>query len=110
MDNFIYQQPNEEDFDYRLRLWRSRELWDYLQIEWEEDFMPNEMTQKILAFKQQLYKMTEEEIDAEDQYYRNYLKTTELPHEIAWCHIYFKHLADRKNEMLMEKAMEEMMM
>ena len=110
MVNFIHRQPNEEDFDYRLRLWRSRELWDYLQIEWEEDLMPNDMTQKILAFKKQLYKMSEEEIDEEEWYYRQYLTKTEAPHEIAWCHIYFKHLADRKNEMQMEHAMESMMM
>lgn len=110
MNSFIYCQPDEEDFQYRLRLWKSRELWDYLQLDWKEDDMPNEMTQKILAFKQQLYRMSEAEIDAEGQYYRNYLTTTEMAHEITWCHIYFKHLADRKAELQMEIAMESFTM
>jgi len=110
MNSFIYCQPDEEDFQYRLRLWKSRELWDYLQLDWKEDDMPNEMTQKILAFKQQLYRMSEAEIDAEGEYYRNYLKTTEMAHEIVWCHIYFKHLADRKAELQMEIAMKSFTM
>ena len=106
MDSFIYCQPGEEDFEYRLRLWKSRELWDYLQINWKEEDMPNMMTQKIIVMKQQLYRMSEDDIVAEKAYYQEYLTTTDQSHEVVWCQMYFRHLADRKAELQMEIAMD----
>lgn len=109
MDSFIYRYESEEEFDYRLRLWKSRELWDYIQIDWKEEHMPNEMAIKMLNFKQQVYAMSEDEIDAETAYYEAEMKTTnfeDVPHEYVWCQMYFIHLADRKAELQMEIAME----
>lgn len=113
MDSFIYRYENEEEFAYRLRLWTSRELWDYIQIDWKEENMPNEMACKMLEFKQRVYAKTEAEIDEDTASYRSYMKTTTfegVPHEYVWCQMYLIHLADRKNELQMEVAMDSLMM
>ena len=113
MNSFIYRYDHEEEFAYRLRLWTSRELWDYIQIDWKEENMPNEMAVKMLEFKKQVYGMSESEIDTEVLYYRDYMKATnftDVPHEYVWCQMYFHHLADRKAELQMEIAMKDFAM
>jgi hypothetical protein len=108
MDAFIYRQWNENEIDYRLRIWQSRELWDYLQVEWDEDKMPNEMTQKMLEMKHQVYAMSVQEIDEEVLGTKNFMETINrltVPHEYVWCQMYIIHLSERKTELQMEIAM-----
>jgi hypothetical protein len=106
MSEPIFPLPNEDDITYRLRIWRSTELWDYLKLEWEEDMMPNEMTAKLLVLKQQVYAMTIAEIDEEAAANIKLMNSGTLEsHHWQWSQMYIKHLADRKNEIEMEKAL-----
>jgi hypothetical protein len=38
------------------------------------------------------------------------LTTTDKSHEVVWCQMYFRHLADRKAELQMEIAMDNFAM
>ena len=108
----IYQRENEDDINYRLRIWQSTELWDFLKLEWDENDMPNEMTTKMLRNKKYVYGLTVEEIDEEVERMVDYMKSQDFrsaPHYYVWTQMYIKHLTDRKNEMKMEEAMKTFM-
>ena len=106
MSEPIFPLPNEDDITYRLRIWRSTELWDYLKLEWEEDMMPNEMVGKLLKLKQEVYAMSVAEIEEEGRKNIELMNSGALPsHHWQWSQMYLKHLNDRKNEIEMENAL-----
>ena len=65
MEQFIIRDPKETENEYRVRVWKSRELWDYIQIEWKEEDMEEEMMEKMLEMKHKVYRMDLEDIDIE---------------------------------------------
>jgi len=68
--------------------------------------MPNEMVGKLLRAKQEVYAMTIAEIEEEAKKNIEYINTPgALPHHWHWSQMYLKYLADRKNEIEMEKAL-----
>jgi hypothetical protein len=56
MERIIKRQRTESEIDYRLRIWKSRELWDYVQLEWKEEEIGDEeyMMEKMLEMKRQV--------------------------------------------------------
>jgi len=106
MSEPVFPLPNEDDITYKLRIWRSTELWDYLKLEWEEDMMPNEMVGKLLKLKQEVYAMSVAEIEEEGKRNIELLNSgTLVPHYWQWTKMYLQHLSDRKNEIEMENAL-----
>jgi len=67
MERIIKRQRTESEIDYRLRIWKSRELWDYVQLEWKEEEIGDEeyMMEKMLEMKRQVHRMDEDDIDRE---------------------------------------------
>lgn len=108
MEEFIYRKPNEEENEYRLRIWKSRELWDSIEIEWKEDDIENYVMQKMLAMKQQVYAMNLDDIDKEIEDTIKFMPTIDVqikPHEYIWCEMYIYYLKERKTEFQMEVGM-----
>ena len=104
----IYQRQNEDDTTYRLRIWQSTELWDFLKLEWDENDMPNEMTTKMLRNKKYVYGLSIVEINEEVERMVDYMKSQDFrsaPHYYVWAQMYIKHLTDRKNEIQMEESL-----
>ena len=110
MEQFVIRDPKESENEYRVRVWKSRELWDYLQIEWKEQDIDEEeyMMRKMLQMKHQVYRMDLEDIDKEvkDTIYKmGTLDRSTQEHEYIWCQIYIVYLKERKTEFQMEVGM-----
>ncbi len=110
MDQFVIRDPKESENEYRVRVWKSRELWDYIQIEWKEKDIDEEeyMMRKMLEMKHQVYRMDLDDIDKEvkDTLYKmGTLDRSKLEHEYIWCQMYIVYLTERKDEMKMEVGM-----
>lgn len=108
MEQFIIRNPKETENEYRVRVWKSRELWDYVQIEWKEDDMEDYMMEKMLAMKHQVYRMDLEDIDKEVKDTIEFMGTLDRStreHEYIWCQMYIYYLGERKTEFQMEVGM-----
>ena len=110
MDQFVIRDPKESENEYRVRVWKSRELWDYIQIEWKEKDIDEEeyMMRKMLEMKHQVYRMDIDDIDKEvkDTLYKmGILDRSTQEHEYIWCQMYIVYLTERKDEMKMEVGM-----
>ena len=108
MEQFIIRDPKESENEYRVRVWKSRELWDYVQIEWKEDDMEEEMMEKMLEMKHHVYRMDQSDIDNEikDKIYEmGTIDRSTREHEYIWCEVYIEYLKDRKDELKMEVGM-----
>ena len=108
MEQFIIRDPKESENEYRVRVWKSRELWDYVQIEWKEDDMEDYMMEKMLEMKHQVYRMDLEDIDKEVKDTIEFMGTLDRStreHEYIWCQMYIYYLGERKTEFQMEVGM-----
>ena len=108
MDRLIKKRRTENEIEYRLRIWKSRELWDYIKIEWKEDDMEEEMMEKMLEMKHQVYRMDLEDIDKEVKDTIEFMGTLDRStreHEYIWCQMYIYYLGERKTEFQMEVGM-----
>ena len=108
MDRLIKKRRTENDIEYRLRIWKSRELWDYIKIEWKEDDMEEEMMEKMLEMKHHVYRMDQSDIDNEikDKIYEmGTIDRSTREHEYIWCEVYIEYLKERKDELKMEVGM-----
>ena len=108
MEQFVIRDPKETENSYRLRVWKSRELWDYVQIDWKEKDMEDYMMEKMLEMKHQVYRMDIDDIDKEvkDTLYKmGILDRSTREHEYIWCEVYIEYLKERKDELKMEVGM-----
>jgi hypothetical protein len=110
MDRIIKRQRTETEIDYRLRIWKSRELWDYVQLEWKEEDIGDEeyMMEKMLEMKRQVHRMDEEDIDREVKSTIEFMRTLDRStkdHEYIWCEMYIEYLKERKDELHIQVGM-----
>jgi hypothetical protein len=110
MDRIIKKQRTETENEYRLRIWKSRELWDYVQLEWKEEDIDDDeyMMEKMLEMKHQVYRMDEDELDKEVKDTIVFMKTLDRStkeHEYIWCEMYIEYLKERKDELHIEVGM-----
>jgi hypothetical protein len=110
MDRIIKKQRNETENEYRLRIWKSRELWDYVQLEWKEEEIDDEeyMMEKMLEMKRQVHRMDEDDIDKEVKDTILFMKTLDRStkeHEYIWCQMYIEYLTERKDELHIQVGM-----
>jgi hypothetical protein len=108
MDQFIIRDLKESENEYRLRVWKSREVWDYVQIEWKEDNMKDYMMEKMLQMKKQIYSFGIDKIDetiAESIYDMGRFDRSTQDHEYVWHEYYIEYLKERKDELKMEVGM-----
>jgi hypothetical protein len=110
MDRIIKKQHNETENEYRLRIWKSRELWDYVQLEWKEEEIDDEeyMMEKMLEMKRQVHRMDEDDIDKEVKDTILFMKTLDRStkeHEYIWCQMYIEYLTERKDELHIQVGM-----
>jgi hypothetical protein len=110
MDRIIKRQRTETEIDYRLRIWKSRELWDYVQLEWKEEEIGDEeyMMEKMLEMKRQVHRMDEDDIDKEVKSTIEFMRTIDRStkeHEYIWCEMYIEYLKERKDELHIEVGM-----
>jgi len=110
MERIIKRQRTESEIDYRLRIWKSRELWDYVQLEWKEEEIGDEeyMMEKMLEMKRQVYRMDEDDIDREVKSTIEFMRTLDRStkdHEYIWCEMYIEYLKERKDELHIEVGM-----
>jgi hypothetical protein len=109
MDQFIKKRRTETDIEYRLRIWKSRDLWEYVKLEWKEKDVGNEeMLEKMLEMKRQVHRMDEDDIDREVKGTIEFMKTIDRSikeHEYIWCEMYIEYLKERKEELEMEVGM-----
>jgi len=110
MERIIKRQRNESEIDYRLRIWKSRELWDYVQLEWKEEEIGDEeyMMEKMLEMKRQVHRMDEDDIDREVKSTIEYMRALDRStkeHEYIWCEMYIEYLKERKDELHIEVGM-----
>jgi hypothetical protein len=110
MDRIIKRQRTETEIDYRLRIWKSRELWDYVQLEWKEEEIGDEeyMMEKMLEMKRQVHRMDEDDIDKEVKDTILFMKTLDRStkeHEYIWCEMYIEYLKERKDELHIQVGM-----
>ena len=110
MDRIIKKQRTETENEYRLRIWKSRELWDYVQLEWKEEDIDDDeyMMEKMLEMKRQVHRMDEDDIDKEIKDTILFMKTLDRStkeHEYIWCEMYIEYLKERKDELKMEVGM-----
>ena len=114
MDQFIKKRRTETEINYRLRIWKSKDLWEYVKIEWKnedvknEDAKSEEMMEKMLEMKHQVYRMDEDDIDKEvkDTIYKmGTIDRSTKDHEYIWCEMYIEYLKERKDELQMEVGM-----
>ena len=108
MEQFIIRDPKESENEYRVRVWKSRELWDYVQIEWKEEDMEEEMMEKMLEMKHHVYRMDQSDIDNEIKDKITFMRTLDRStreHEYIWCEVYIEYLKERKDELKMEVGM-----
>jgi hypothetical protein len=110
MERIIKRQRTETEIDYRLRIWKSRELWDYIQLEWKEEEIGDEeyMMEKMLEMKRQVHRMDEDDIDREVKSTIEYMRALDRStkeHEYIWCEMYIEYLKERKDELHIEVGM-----
>ena len=110
MDRIIKKQRTETENEYRLRIWKSRELWDYVQLEWKEEEIGDEeyMMEKMLEMKRQVHRMDEDDIDKEVKDTILFMKTLDRStkeHEYIWCQMYIEYLTERKDELHIQVGM-----
>ena len=110
MDRIIKKQRTETENDYRLRIWKSRELWDYVQLEWKEEDIDDDeyMMEKMLEMKHQVHRMDKDDIDKEVKDTILFMKTLDRStkdHEYIWCEMYIEYLKERKDELHIEVGM-----
>jgi len=110
MDRIIKRQRTETEIDYRLRIWKSRELWDYVQLEWKEEEIGDEeyMMEKMLQMKRQVHRMDEDDIDKEVKSTIEFMRTIDRStkeHEYIWCEMYIEYLKERKDELHIQVGM-----
>jgi hypothetical protein len=109
MDQFIKKRRTESEIEYRLRIWKSRDLWEYVKLEWKEkDIHNEEMLEKMLEMKRQVHRMDEDDIDREVKGTIEFMKTIDRSikeHEYIWCEMYIEYLKERKEELEMEVGM-----
>jgi hypothetical protein len=110
MDRIIKKQCTETETDYRLRIWKSRELWDYVQLEWKEEEIDDEeyMMEKMLEMKRQVHRMDEDDIDKEVKdtiLFMKMLDRSTKEHEYIWCEMYIEYLKERKDELHIQVGM-----
>jgi hypothetical protein len=110
MERIIKRQRTETEIDYRLRIWKSRELWDYIQLEWKEEEIGDEeyMMEKMLEMKRQVHRMDEDDIDREVKSTIEYMRELDRStkeHEYIWCEMYIEYLKERKDELHIEVGM-----
>jgi hypothetical protein len=110
MERIIKKQRTETENEYRLRIWKSRELWDYVQLEWKEEEIDDEeyMMEKMLEMKRQVHRMDKDDIDKEVKDTILFMKTLDRStkeHEYIWCEMYIEYLKERKDELHIEVGM-----
>ena len=108
MEQFVIRDPKESENEYRVRVWKSRELWDYVQIEWKEKDMEDYMMEKMLEMKHHVYRMDQSDIDNEikDKIYEmGTIDRSIREHEYICCEVYIEYLKERKDELKMEVGM-----
>jgi len=109
MDRFIKKRRTESEIDYRLRIWKSKDLWEYVKIEWKkEDIGDEEMMEKMLEMKHHVYRMDEDDIDRtvkDTITFMESLDRSTKEHEYIWCEMYIEYLKERKDELKMEVGM-----
>jgi len=109
MDQFIKKRRTESEIEYRLRIWKSRDLWEYVKLEWKEkDIRNQEMLEKMLEMKRQVHRMDEDDIDREVKDTIEFMKIIDRSikeHEYIWCEMYLEYLNERKLELQMEVGM-----
>ena len=109
MDQFIKKRRTETDIEYRLRIWKSRDLWEYVKLEWKEKDIGNEeMLEKMLEMKRQVYRMDEDDIDREVKNTIEFMRALDRStkeHEYIWCEMYIEYLMERKDELHIEVGM-----
>ena len=110
MERIIKRQRTETEIDYRLRIWKSRELWDYVQLEWKEEEIGDEeyMMEKMLEMKRQVHRMDEDDIDREVKSTIEFMRTLDRStknHEYIWCEMYIEYLKERKDELHIQVGM-----
>jgi hypothetical protein len=109
MDRFIKKRRTESEIDYRLRIWKSKDLWEYVKIEWKkEDVDDEEMMEKMLEMKHHVYRMDEDDIDRtvkDTITFMESLDRSTREHEYIWCQMYIEYLNERKDELQMEVGM-----
>jgi len=114
MDQFIKKRRTESEIEYRLRIWKSRDLWEYVKLEWKEkDIRNEEMLEKMLEMKRQVHRMDEDDIDREVKGTIEFMKTIDRSikeHEYIWCEMYIEYLKERKEELEMEVGMKRFRM
>jgi hypothetical protein len=108
MEQFVIRDPKESENEYRLRVWKSREVWDYVQIDWKEKDMEDYMMEKMLQMKKQVYSFGIDKIDetiAESIYDMERFDLNTQKHEYVWHEFYIMYLTERKDELKMEVGM-----
>jgi hypothetical protein len=110
MERIIKRQRTETENEYRLRIWKSRELWDYVQLEWKEEEIGDEeyMMEKMLEMKRQVHRMDEDDIDREVKSTIEYMRALDRStkeHEYIWCEMYIEYLKERKDELHIQVGM-----
>ena len=110
MERIIKRQRTETEIEYRLRIWKSRELWDYVQLEWKEEEIGDEeyMMEKMLEMKRQVHRMDEDDIDREVKSTIEYMRALDRStkeHEYIWCEMYIEYLKERKDELHIQVGM-----
>jgi hypothetical protein len=110
MDQFVIRDPKESENEYRVRVWKSRELWDYVQLDWKEEDIDEEeyMMIKMLEMKHQVYRMDEGDIDKEVKDTITFMESLDRStreHEYVWSQMYIYYLTERKTEYQMEVGM-----
>ena len=110
MDQFIKKRRNESEIEYRLRIWKSKDMWEYVKLEWKEQDIDDEeyMIEKMLEMKRQVHRMDEDDIDREIKgtivSMKNIDRSTK-EHEYIWCEMYIEYLKERKDELHIEVGM-----
>ena len=109
MDQIIKKQRTESEIEYRLRIWKSKDLWEYVQLEWkEEEIGDEEMIEKMLEMKHHVYRMDEDDIDREIKGTIESMKNIDRStkdHEYIWCEMYIEYLKERKDELHIQVGM-----
>jgi len=109
MDQFIKKRRTETEINYRLRIWKSKDLWEYVKLEWKkEDVDDEEMMEKMLEMKRQVHRMDEDDIDKEVKDTILFMKTLDRStkeHEYIWCEMYIEYLKERKDELHIQVGM-----
>jgi len=109
MDQFIIRDLKESEIEYRLRIWKSKDLWEYVKIEWKkEDVDDEEMMEKMLEMKHHVYRMDEDDIDRtvkDTITFMESLDRSTREHEYVWSQMYIEYLIERKDELHIQVGM-----